>query len=392
MKNKMKLSTLAKALVNEEFVFFYQPVVSLFSGKISGAESLIRWIKPDGTIILPGEFIPLAEETGFITEITQHMLPKVIEDIVTLNRIDDSLQVSFNVSAKDFADDEFLDTLFACTTGKLTRPGNLGLEITETAFFPCDENTLQVLRKIDAHGISIFLDDFSAGYTTFSTLTQLPLTAIKVAMGVTQRASQSRMDFRLFRHLASLVHQLDLYIIAEGVEDEETHAMMQSVGCTHTQGYFYGRPMPLADFIELVNQKPVFSEYPFGLEYLAQFDHIDFRRDVIRASLMIYTHADPEIRKRALARLPELGHRECLFGKWYEKVGALNEGNPGYVQIGLEHKKFHDSANALLDKAQTGESWPEIQKMIVEFSNQSKIIMDLIQNLEIQQLKSHFLP
>ncbi len=390
MSKKIKLSTIAKALVNDEFVFFYQPVVSLFTGQVCGAESLIRWKQPDGSMISPSVFIPLAEETGFITEITQEMLPKVVQDLETLNQIDDSLFISFNVSAKDFSDEDFLDTLHTTTSNKLSNLTNFHIEITESAFLPSDPHTQKVMHDIDAQGLSIILNDFSSGYTNFSTLTKLPLKAIKIDMNVTQRASKSRMDFRLFRHLVSMAHQLRLNIIAEGVENQETHSLMAAVGCTHAQGFFYARPMPLFKFIETLNNKSAWLEYPFGLEYLAQFDHIDFRRDVIRASLMIYTHQDEEIRERAINRLPESGFRKCLFGEWLEKIKYLNRENETYLQIDVVHKQFHDIANLLLDKALARENWDEISKIIVEFSNKSKQLLDLLQDLEIEKLKDYF--
>ena len=111
MKQKFHLTSLAKALANNEFEYYYQPVISLFTGKICGLESLIRWPQADGSIVCPDQFIPLAEETGFITEITQLMLPKVVQGLEKLNIIDNSLFVSLNVSAKDFKDDEFLDAM-----------------------------------------------------------------------------------------------------------------------------------------------------------------------------------------------------------------------------------------------------------------------------------------
>lgn len=386
----MKISTIAKALVNDEFVFYYQPIVSLFSGKICGAESLIRWKQPDGTIIPPSEFIPLAEEKGFITEITHHMLPKVVLGLETLNQIDDSLFVSFNVSANDFSDKEFLDTLQNTVSGRLRKKENLFIEITETSFLPSDPHIQKNLHEIDEQGLSIVLNDFTSGYTTFSTLTQLPIKALKIAMEVTQRAPTSRMDFRLFRHLVSMANQLRLSIIAEGVENYETHSLMAAVGCTHTQGFYYARPMPLDNFIELLNKTPDWLEYPFGLEYLAQFDHIDFRRDVIRASLMIYRNQEKELRERALARLPELNHEKCRFGVWHKNIESLNKGNKSYLQLGIEHKEFHDIANLLLEKSLAHANWTEIEKIIVNFSNKSKIMMNLIQDLEIKKLKDYF--
>lgn len=386
----MKISKIAKALVNDEFVFYYQPIISLFSGKICGAESLIRWKQSDGTMIFPNQFIPIAEEKGFITEITHHMLPKVVKGLENLNQIDDSLFVSLNVSPQDFSDKEFLYTLQNTISGKLQKRENLFIEITETSFLPSDPHTQKVLHQITEQGLSVVLNDFTAGYTTFSTLTQLPLAAIKIAMEVTQRAPLSRMDFRLFRHLVSMANQLHLSIIAEGVENYETHSLIAGVGCSHAQGYYYARPMPLDNLIQLLNKSPDWLEYPFGLEYLAQFDHIDFRRDVIRASLMIYKHKEEELRERALARLPELHHEKCRFWVWYKNIEPLNKGNHAYQQLAIEHQEFHTIANLLLEKSLAHENWTVIERIIVEFSNKSKRMMSLIQDLEIEKLKNYF--
>jgi len=391
MSHGMKLSKIARALVSSEFTFFYQPIISLFTGHICGAESLLRWIQPDGKVILPGDFIPLAEETGFITEITHEMLPRAVEGLDTINEIDDSLFVSFNVSAKDFADKTFISHLHKTTAERIKKVSNFCIEITETSFLPSDPATQKILHKITDQGLSIILNDFSAGYTSFATLTQLPLKAIKVAMNVTQQAPHGRKDFRLFRHLVSMAHQLNLSIIAEGVEDRETHTLMAAVGCTHSQGYYYARPMPLPNFLELLEKKPAWLDYPFGLEYLAQFDHIDFRRDVIRASLMIFKNRDKGIQERALARLPDLDHSTCGFGNWYDQIEPLNRGDESFKQLGTEHKEFHEIARSLIEIAKAGDNFEDLEKNIFRFSNKSKIILDLIQEMEIRKLQEYFL-
>lgn len=392
MKNKIKLSSLARALANDEFVFHFQPVISLFTGKICGAESLIRWQQPDGSLIPPGDFIPLAEETGFITEITQEMLPKIVQALNTLNLLDDKLTISFNISAKDIEDEDFLDYIHACIDGKLDYPQNLCLEITETSFLNNNPHTYQVLEELDQYGITLVLDDFSAGYTSFSTLTSLPLKAIKIALEITQRAAHSRLDFRLLRHLISTAHQLRLDIVAEGVEDMETHSLILANGCTHAQGFYYSPGIPFNQLISLIKQGPVWSEYPFGLEYLALIDHIDFRRDIIRASLMIYNNRDQEIRERALARLPEVNEEKCLFGEWYKKVSPHYKNDPNFDKLGERHHKFHKIANKLLDKAHEDVEYKELDQLINDFSKQSKIALEILHDLENERLKDYFAP
>ncbi len=343
--------------------------------------------KTGGELVPPSRFIPLAEQTGFITEMTQYGIPRIISDINTLNTIDDSLFVTFNVSANDFSDDEFLGFLSNSISSNLKLLKNFCIEITETYFLPSDPRTKSILHAIDEMGLSIILNDFSAGYTSFSTLAELPVKAIKIAMEVTQKAPFSRKGFRLFRHLVSMAHQLQMEIIAEGVEDEETHMLINSVGCTHSQGYLYGRPMPLSDFISLQSKDINSSGYPFGLEYLAQIDLIDFRRDVIRASLLIGSQSDTDIRDRALKRLPELKHQDCLFGKWYEKMGYQKSDDQVFIRLGHEHQFFHDLANDLLFKAKSGKQAEEINQAIYVFAKQFEIVMDLLQKVELENMK-----
>ena len=390
MNSKISPASLEKALADNQLLFFYQPVVSLFTGKICGAESLIRWKQPDGSIISPDLFIPLAEKTGFITEITEAMLPKVVNDLAALNLVDDSLFVSFNVSPKDFHNKNFLKNLSQSTSGKLRKLENLYIEITESSFLVNDSDIQRTLHDIDSQGVSILLNDFSAGYTTLSTLTQLPLKAIKLAMDIVQRAPTTRSDFRLFRHLVSMAHQLHLDVIAEGVENQETHTLILATGCTHSQGYFYGHPMPLADFVELLAKKPHRLEYPFGLEYLAQLDLVDFHRDILKSTMMIYTTQDKEIRERVLARLPEIEREKGLVGEWYASIEYRYKGKKSYKQLGVELKQYHDLAKSLLEDVLLGENWGQLSRTIALFSKKSIAIMDLIHSIEIKELKSHF--
>jgi len=236
MKPKLNTAMLEKAIAEDRLVFHYQPVISLFTGNICGAESLIRWKQPDGSLVLPDVFIPFAEKTGFINQMTRAMLPKFVQDLAALNALDPSLFLSFNVSPKIFNDDSFLKVLRRTTSGKLARLENFYIEITERSLLRNDDAARKMLREMDAQGISIVLDDFSAGYTTLSTLTELPLKAIKLAMNITQKAPTSRSDFGLFRHLVGMAHQLHLDLMAEGVENHETHTLMLATGCTHKSG------------------------------------------------------------------------------------------------------------------------------------------------------------
>ena len=136
MTKKITLIDICKALANGEFIFFYQPIISLVSGKISGAEALIRWRRSDGSIISPAEFIPLSIEKGFITEITREMFPKLLADLVEIDSIDNSLKVSFNVTAQDLEQDDFAEFIGENITRQGINPKRLEMEITENVLMP----------------------------------------------------------------------------------------------------------------------------------------------------------------------------------------------------------------------------------------------------------------
>ncbi len=150
--------------------------------------------------------------------------------------------------------------------------------------------------------------------------------------------------------------------------------------------------MPLVEFIELLERRPRWGEYPFGLEYLAQIDHIDFRRDVIREALMIYTIADEAIRQRAMARLPQLEHTQCLLGKWYFGVGQEYRGTPGFERLGEVHQQFHEIARELLQVAEKGNPWDDLERLITQLTDQSSEMMLTLQSLAKGRLLAQYKP
>ena len=380
MNKEISILDIAKGLSNKEYIFYYQPIVSLVTGKISGAEALIRWQKKDGDLIQPSAFIPLAENAGFISEITQEILPMVFEDLLRIDKDDKSISVSFNTSARDFADTRIVDSISQQLSKYAIEPSRLHLEITETAFLPLDASTRQALYDIHDIGLKIVLNDFSAGHSTFSYLSELPFSALKIAMPLVQRMATSKLDFRLLRHLVSLGHQLKYDVIAEGVENTELHRLILSTGCASAQGYYYSRPLPLEDFITLLKKQPSWVDYPFGLVYLAQLDIIDFKRDVLREALIIYSNQDEQIRQRARERLPELRYLETEFAKWYFKVKEYEFNMPeNFAAIGEEYKQFHKTAVELLQLAEQNISWntldQKIKKLNEHSANLTKILI-----------------
>jgi hypothetical protein len=198
-------------------------------------------------------------------------------------------------------------------------------------------------------------------------------------MPLVHKMATSRLDFRLFRHLISLGHQLDYEVIAEGVENDELHKLILSTGCTSAQGYYYSHPLPLESFISLLKEQPSWVDHPFGLFYLSKLDIIDFRRDVLRETLIIYSDQDEQNNQRARARLPELRYSETQFAKLYSEIKKYNSDMPEYFDvIEQEYNQFHKTSVELLQLAEQTKSWEFLEQKITEFNKHSANLMKVL--------------
>lgn len=384
------LIEICRGLARQEFVFYYQPLYSLVTGKVCGAEALLRWVRPDGTVTLPAAFIPQAVAKGFITEMTEEMFPRLIADLGQILPSDGFVTVFLNLSAADMRSTTLVREIAARLADGQIAPHNLGVEIVEDVLMPPDPRIRQTIFDFAALSIPLVLNDFSAGNTTLNYLSQLPLWAIKLSMNIVQRAPLGRLDFRVLRHLVSMGHQLNLNVIAEGVETRELYDLVLSTGCTAAQGFYFSYPLPLPEFIALLEKRSAWVNYPFGLEYLAQIDHIDFRRDVIREALIIYNTRDPEAQHRALARLPELEAERCLLGQWYHGIGQQWQAVPEFTELGALHRRFHAVAEAIVAAARNGENNPRFEQRIDELNRLSGAILLLVQKFAQRGLKQHY--
>lgn len=385
------VSDLCKALVNNEFVYYYQPIYSLTNGKLFGAEALIRWIKEDGEILLPASFIPIAEEKGLIEDITLEMLPKLIRDIKEIiNFTEDNFYTAFNLS-KDMLTN---NTISKHLDEELSIAGlsssKIGVEISENTFMPFSDSVQNTIHQIAELGVNISLDDFSAGYTTLENLNQLPLSNLKLSMKIIRAAPTSRNDFRLLRHLISMAHQLRLSTIAEGVETHEEYFLLTSTGCTATQGFYFSHPLPFNNFIELVHSQSKYLGFPFGLEYLAQIDHIDYRRDIIREALTIFNNKNTKIRKHAYNRIPNLSSSACLLSDWINHVSWQWYDKADITELKKLHEDFHEAAHNLLDISSADTTEAQINQSITTLVEISINLMDKLQRISTNSIIHSF--
>jgi EAL domain-containing protein (putative c-di-GMP-specific phosphodiesterase class I) len=379
-KNNITLDDLKQALANDEFVYYYQPKVLMFTGEVCGAEALIRWCRPDGSVVLPLEFIPLAEESGFITSITVSMLQKLIVDMNIIHDILDSITISFNVSARDFDDNRLTDALSSVMEEKLVPPNNLEIELTETWALD-HKHVTESLTRLRRKGLSIAMDDFGTGYATIEALGKLPFNIIKLDQGAVSRIDNTNKDFTIAQSSIWMAHQLELTIVAEGIETEATYQTLQDEGCEIAQGYWISHPLPLVEFLEFIRQKRHTPAVPIAMLHMAQLDHLKWRKAIIDGVFYLISRADDSNSDR-LRGMPELDPTKCNLGQWYYGKGKAFSTAKWYNSLEEPHNKLHEIGRELIQAAKNREPKDRLISMMRKLSSQSTHIIKILQSIE----------
>ncbi|KPP97728.1 EAL domain-containing protein [Marinobacter sp. HL-58] len=244
-------SLMRRALEQNEFELYYQPIVHTDSGELCSAEALLRWNNPGLGMVMPDRFIPLAEETGLITPIGEWVLQEAcLAAMRWKETTGTSIGISVNVSPRQFRDPGFIYTVMNALETSGLEPQQLELEITERLILDNTIETADILRQLDQSGIRLSVDDFGTGYSALSYLKSYPFDTLKIDKSFIQDVIKEKDDASLVKAIINMAHSLGLRVIAEGVEEEaQTHFLKQE-GCDFSQGYFYSRPLPEDAFHE----------------------------------------------------------------------------------------------------------------------------------------------
>lgn len=237
-------SALAEALRMNALQLHLQPIRELASGRVVAFEALARWTLPDGRSVSPADFVPMAEQSGLIGELTVWSLHAAMRHLAAWSRVAPDIVCAVNVSPLFAADAGFRSLVERALSIWNVQPQQLMLEITETAFANNIDAVIESMIALKDKGIGIGIDDFGSGYATFSYLKDFPVTELKIdRMFITDLARNQRLR-QLVASMIDMSHRLDIHCVAEGVEDEATLAVLSELGCDLVQGYATGRPAP----------------------------------------------------------------------------------------------------------------------------------------------------
>jgi EAL domain-containing protein (putative c-di-GMP-specific phosphodiesterase class I) len=244
MENRLR-----RALERNEFVLHYQPKVNLVSGKLTGAEALIRWNDPVSGLTLPGRFIPILEETGLIHEVGRWVLRKAIEDHRRWRNDGlPNIRIAVNVSPLQLRDPNFVAEIQQAISVGEGAAEALQLEITESVIMQDVNRSIVGLRAIRASGVTIAIDDFGTGFSSLSYLAKLPVDTLKIDRSFVTEMVSGSGGLTLVSLIINLARELKLNTVAEGVETSEQLHQLRLLGCDEIQGYLLGKPLPVEIF------------------------------------------------------------------------------------------------------------------------------------------------
>jgi diguanylate cyclase (GGDEF)-like protein len=242
---RLQLETdMRRGLMDDEFFIVYQPQIEMKTGRACGVEALLRWRDPERGLVLPAEFIPIAEESGMIQALGARVLRDACRQVVSWHRMDMPLRLSVNLSVQQLQHDSWLGIVESALAASGLAPHYLDLEITESVIITHPERAVATLTKLKQMGVSITVDDFGTGYSSLSYLARLPIQGLKIDQRFVHGLDKNRNDEAITQAIIALSHSLGLRCIAEGVETGAQFDFLRAHGCEEAQGFLIARPMP----------------------------------------------------------------------------------------------------------------------------------------------------
>ncbi|MCM1258564.1 MAG: EAL domain-containing protein [Roseburia sp.] len=247
--------TMESALLNQEFQIYLQPKYSPLSEKLVGAEALVRWLSPTDGLIPPGRFIPIFEENGFITQLDDYMISGVAK-LQSEWKLQGkkAIPVSVNVSRANFTKENLAEHICHLVDAYGADHGKVELELTESAFFGDKEMLQKIIKELKMYGFPISMDDFGAGYSSLNSLKDLPIDVLKLDMDFFRGEDVEKRGEIVVRETIQLAKNLNMKIVAEGIERKEQVEFLAEQGCDMIQGYYFAKPMTVQEFDERVQR------------------------------------------------------------------------------------------------------------------------------------------
>lgn len=237
---------------NEELFLVYQPKINLVTGKVQGAEALIRWVNDNLGFVPPDEFIGLAEQAGLIDQVTQWVMTRSVRDLLHFKSKNLEISVAINLSTQDVENKELLEYFKTLLKANNIKSSEIDLEVTESNIVADAATATTHLQNLREEGFEIAIDDFGTGYSSLAYLKNLPVTLIKIDRSFVMELSDNKDDQTLVKTTLQLARSFNLKVVAEGVENKASLQLLTDWGCDYAQGYYIAKPLPVDDLVNFV--------------------------------------------------------------------------------------------------------------------------------------------
>ncbi|MBF0561450.1 MAG: EAL domain-containing protein [Alphaproteobacteria bacterium] len=379
--NHITLHDMKDGLDRNQFQLNYQPKISLHTGDVIGAEALIRW-NCGNDVIMPKDFIPFAEKTGFVSILTERVFELLGRDAPFLLAKRPDFKIAVNVSPHDFHKNRIVTYLETLERVNSIAPTSLHLEITEETATLASDELITVMNALREYGILFSLDDFGTGYSSLDILSRLPFSEIKLDQSLVRQVGHNPKAKSIVSGTIQMANRLNLHTVGEGIETENLFEDMAFVGCDTVQGFWLSHPLGLSDFIDFVDSGQRWLPNVTGVLYRAQMDHIQWRHDLvdlyyrIKKGLFDVRH---DLNRDLMPHISD--HHACKLGKWYTGVGSAYAMLDEYSTLDELHKKFHETGAQLLQLA-LRKDFEACYATLRDFSSLSSEIIKCLNNLE----------
>lgn len=242
------MGELRQAIINNDLVLHFQPKINIKTKSVCGVEALVRWNHEEHGLMMPDEFIPLAERTGLLRQLSRWVLKHTLEQTAAWHENGIAIEVAVNISPSTLLDPELPDTITGLLASYKLPRGTITLEITETSIVKDPDLAMEVLLRLADMGIKISIDDFGTGYSSLSYLKKMPASEVKIDKSFVMDMLENESDAVIVKATIDLAHNLGMRVVAEGVETQEVKNRLEELNCDIVQGYLYSKPLTSQDF------------------------------------------------------------------------------------------------------------------------------------------------
>jgi EAL domain-containing protein (putative c-di-GMP-specific phosphodiesterase class I) len=374
---------LERALARGELLFHYQPKVSFLTGRIAGAEALIRWNHPDGPTVRAADFMPAAAASGLGAEITRQMFPRLVEDLRSIRECRGDTHVAFNVAADDLGDAALVGMIRHAISDDALDAGCLEIEVTEGTEVQETPAVARSLTGLLAAGVSLSMDDYGIGFSSLEALSRLPFSVLKMDQSFVLRMLSSPKSATLVKTSIATAHLLGLRTVVEGIERQDVYRALLHYGCDEGQGYWLSPPLPLEEYVAFLRSDPRWPSSPIGMLRMAQLTHtwqLKLLFDLIHGYLK-----SPESTTGVPPGL-HIGHDQCALGLWFNGSGRALAGDPAFDGLEAPHHALHDLCGELVASMEQPDGRRRVRELLVELSERASELGAALQRLETKLL------